>query len=401
MDRGALILDGHLKSALSAVRSLGKHGVRVICGAERGSAMALHSKYAHEVFVYASPKLKPDQFTADIKNATQKIFGSTGEKPIVFAFSDATALLLSRHRGELEPFCTLPMPADEAIEIAADKKRTYEFAKEHLVPTIRTYTTNEYDLVAYPAVVKNRHSIVWSKGKSTSASGSATFVFDRKGLENALAMITEEAGESPLVQEFVQGDEYGIEMVCRKGKPVALFAHKRIRSLSPRGGAAVVKETAHPSPEVAQMEAYARTLCAVLAWEGPVMVEFKIDARSGQVLLMEINGRFWGSLPLAIHAGVDFPYLTYKLAQNDMADFVSRPYRFVRSRHFLGDCKWLWNVMFVHDPMRKMLYPSRMRALWDFKTEILKSSGDIFELRDPLPAIYEYADIIEKWRSKA
>ncbi len=37
------------------------------------------------------------------------------------------------------------------------------------------------------------------------------------------------------------------------------------------------------------------------------MVEFKADARTGTPYLMEINGRFWGSLQLAIDAGVDFP----------------------------------------------------------------------------------------------
>ena len=37
------------------------------------------------------------------------------------------------------------------------------------------------------------------------------------------------------------------------------------------------------------------------------MVEFKLDARDGVAKLMEINGRFWGSLQLAVDAGVDFP----------------------------------------------------------------------------------------------
>jgi predicted ATP-grasp superfamily ATP-dependent carboligase len=32
------------------------------------------------------------------------------------------------------------------------------------------------------------------------------------------------------------------------------------------------------------------------------------------VKLLEINPRFWGSLPLAIAAGVDFPVLLYRLA---------------------------------------------------------------------------------------
>ena len=44
-----------------------------------------------------------------------------------------------------------------------------------------------------------------------------------------------------------------------------------------------------------------------LNWHGVAMVEFKVT-EDGTPYLMEINTRFWGSLQLAIDAGVDFPY---------------------------------------------------------------------------------------------
>jgi hypothetical protein len=46
-----------------------------------------------------------------------------------------------------------------------------------------------------------------------------------------------------------------------------------------------------------------------LGWNGVAMVEYKRDIATGTPYLMEINGRFWGSLQLAIDAGVDFPNL--------------------------------------------------------------------------------------------
>jgi hypothetical protein len=45
------------------------------------------------------------------------------------------------------------------------------------------------------------------------------------------------------------------------------------------------------------------------------MVEFKWDA--GRYTLMEINPKFWGSLDLAIAAGVDFPWLAVQLARGE------------------------------------------------------------------------------------
>jgi predicted ATP-grasp superfamily ATP-dependent carboligase len=44
-------------------------------------------------------------------------------------------------------------------------------------------------------------------------------------------------------------------------------------------------------------------------WQGVAMVEFKVEANTGTPYLLEVNGRFWGSLQLAIDAGVDFPAL--------------------------------------------------------------------------------------------
>src|SRR5438128_10242506 len=41
------------------------------------------------------------------------------------------------------------------------------------------------------------------------------------------------------------------------------------------------------------------------------MVEYRFDPRTQRAGLMEINGRFWGSLPLAYHADAPFAWYTY------------------------------------------------------------------------------------------
>ncbi len=389
-----LVLDGHLKSALCCVRSLGTSGIEVVCGAERSSAMACHSRYVRKRFVYTSPKHNQQQFIEEVLLQARELFLAEGVKPVVFCFSDATMLTLSRSYVELQEYMVLPIPSLSSIEQASDKKQTYELAQELDIPTIKMYSLEEYEHITYPAVVKNVHSIVWNQGKSSS--GSASFVFSKDELRDTYFRIEKETGELPLVQEFIQGEEYGVEMVCDSGSIVACFVHKRIRSLSPRGGAAVVKETALETPEIVLMRTYAEALVTKLMWHGPIMVEFKINNKTGGVLLMEINGRFWGSLPLALAAGIDFPMLTYLLGKNTLHSITTVAPKYVRTRHFLGDCKWLVVVLFKKDRLRSVLYPSKIRALWDFKIEIFKSKGDIFDVRDSKPSIMEYIDILRK-----
>ncbi len=121
----SIVLDGDLKSALSAVRSLGKTGEFVVAAAERRTAMALHSKYTKESFVYTSPKLDQEKFVAEIKAQARVLLDETGEKPVVFCFSDATHLSLARAISELKEVLLFPLPPYEPLEVAFDKEKTY------------------------------------------------------------------------------------------------------------------------------------------------------------------------------------------------------------------------------------------------------------------------------------
>ncbi len=53
-------------------------------------------------------------------------------------------------------------------------------------------------------------------------------------------------------------------------------------------------------------------LLDALDLRGVAMVECKREVGTGRPVVMEANGRFWGSLQLAIDAGVDFPELRHR-----------------------------------------------------------------------------------------
>jgi len=70
-----------------------------------------------------------------------------------------------------------------------------------------------------------------------------------------------------------------------------------------------------------------RRLLESLQWRGVAMVEWKCDPRSGRPLLLEINPRFWGSLALAVRAGVDFPRLYANAALGKPSPDFPAPYQ--------------------------------------------------------------------------
>lgn len=394
----AIILDGQLKSALAAVRSLGRSGVIISVGAVRDTGMALHSRHASARFVYPSPYTDQEGFIREIKKEAERL----GDKPVVYAFSDATYLSLYAHRSDLCECMTLIFPDEKSVEIAYDKAATYSLARVSGVPTMSTYAPESFDEIvrlsetlSYPAVLKTRRSVTWKDG--VGIFGSASFVQDKEELKNNFQELKEKLGEAPLVQDFLLGEEYGVEMLAQNGEVYARVSHHRMRSLSPTGGASVLKETLRESDLKNTMETYAAKLVKVLAWSGPIMVEFKVDSDTREPRLMEINGRFWGSLPLSVSAGVDMPYLYYiQATKGTVPSSIAVAYEGVITNHFLGDIMHLVRVLVKIDPMRKYLYPTRMHAIRDFCILPVGTKADVFSFQDPKPALFEVIDALKK-----
>lgn len=120
----------------------------------------------------------------------------------------------------------------------------------------------------------------------------------------------------PLVQEYIDGEGHGVSALCgRGGEPRATLAHRRVREYPLSGGPSACAE----SVEAPEAVALAHRLLKALEWFGVAMVEFRRERGTGRWVLMEINPRFWGSLPLAEAAGINFPDLLCRLAKGESA----------------------------------------------------------------------------------
>ncbi len=124
------------------------------------------------------------------------------------------------------------------------------------------------------------------------------------------------------------------------------------------------------------------------------MVEFKLDARDGIPKLMEINGRFWNSLPLAIAAGVDFPFLLYTLGTKGKVPECFEYRVGVKNRWLLGDTRHLVEVFRGRPAGWGDGFPSRWKTLLDFMKFIGRDLHyDDLWLSDPLPFFAEILDM--------
>jgi predicted ATP-grasp superfamily ATP-dependent carboligase len=194
-----------------------------------------------------------------------------------------------------------------------------------------------------------------------------------------------------LIQERIVGPGDGLFVLFDRGRLIATFAHRRLREKPPAGGVSVYRESVAADPELVE---YSARLLEPLGWHGVAMVEFKRDHRSGRPFLMEVNGRFWGSLQLAIDAGIDFPFLTYQLARGNRFEAPATYRVGVKSRWLLGDLDHLLLRVFRRDDVQHL--PEGATSRGRTVIEFMKFAGrdlhyEVLRLNDLRPFLHEAA----------
>jgi protein-tyrosine-phosphatase len=179
-----------------------------------------------------------------------------------------------------------------------------------------------------------------------------------------------------------------VETVFHRGEPLVWFQHRRITEFPYNGGASVLAVSEAVDPELA---GYSARLLRALEWEGAAMVEFRHDRATGRAALMEVNGRLWGSLPLSVQAGVDFPYYSWQLARGEVPAPPSVYRVGLRSRWAGGDLQRVAEIFALSGDdasLRQIRWSECSRFLAEFSSG---TSDMVWSARDPFPAVFELA----------
>lgn len=321
--------------ALTAVRSLGRKGVRVVA-LSSAEGIAQYSCYcaAH----WKMPHNKDDLGRAVLELIQREKITH------ILATSDPAIMRLNRQREALEKRATLLFPTPEAAALAIHKDQTLELARRAGIPCPQTLLIeNESDVLQarrlqFPVVLKPRHQNINIATSTRPPAFKVKHCASFEELVGALAPF-HDSGEYPLVQEFCEGYGVGVEVLMRHGKPVLLFQHRRIREYPTSGGVSTCCQSMELDP---QLRDWSVALLKDMDWDGVAMVEFRRDDATGRTVFMEVNGRLWGSIPLAVHAGCDFPYELYRTSLPEARPIAPIPYRVgLECRLLVGETKWL------------------------------------------------------------
>jgi predicted ATP-grasp superfamily ATP-dependent carboligase len=383
-----LVTDGEQRAALAVVRSLGTagHAVHVCSGSCRSIAGASrHATAEHRV---TDPLRAPARFAADVATLVHTL-----EVDVLLPISEAAALALLPIRSELGA-ATVPFPDFDQFRRISDKATVLRVADEIGLATPRQvvvrFATDSVSAglpaTMFPVVLKPARSVVDNDtGRLKLGVWYATSADE---LATALAALPE-AAYPLLLQQRIIGPGIGIFLLMWDGRTQAVFAHRRIREKPVTGGVSVYRESVPPDRGLVERS---RALLERFDWQGVAMVEYKVDTATGVAYLMEVNGRFWGSLQLAIDAGVDFPALLVSLACGERPAPVLTYRTGVRSRWWLGDIDHLVQRFRLPRAALPAGTPGRGKTLLEFLTLWRPGDrGEVFRWHDPRPGLREAA----------
>jgi predicted ATP-grasp superfamily ATP-dependent carboligase len=387
MTTSVLVLDGEQRAALAVVRSLGYHGCRVHVCSSVPRSLAGGSRFAASETCVPDPLRDPEAFSAAVSRLAR-----ARRAVLVLPVTEAATLALLE-RNDMPARTMIPTSDLEHFRRASDKSAVLSLAERLgiAVPAQRSVSGNQdaeppIPAGMFPLVVKPARSIAGPGGDRRKVG--VRYASTPAQLDEAMRELGSEAGPF-LLQTRIEGPGLGVFVLRWGGRVIASFAHRRIREKPPSGGVSVCCESVAAPPGLLEQSV---TLLEALDWNGVAMVEFKHDTVSGRDYLMEINPRFWGSLQLAIDAGVDFPWYLVQAALGLQLPPVQAWRVGVRSRWCWGEVDHL--IARLRHSRADLNLPGDAPGLISTALSVLNpwrpgQRSDVFRLSDPMPAIRE------------
>jgi predicted ATP-grasp superfamily ATP-dependent carboligase/thymidylate kinase len=394
-----LVTDASRGSAVSIIRSLGRRGMHVIAADSKARSPGFSSRYAADRLRYPPPAESPEEMVETLLAAAR----DRGIDLIV-PVTDETLLPLAAARERFAGVCALAVPDARGLAASHDKMATIDLAANLGIPLPRTKLVSTVKealpaaaALGWPVVVKPRYSRILRVGRGIERY-DVSYAADEATLAEQVGRL--EGRCDVLLQEYCAGEGYGVELLASEGRPLAAFQHRRLREVPITGGASSFRESVALDPLLFD---YSSRLLGALDWTGLAMVEFKWGEEGPR--LMELNGRIWGSLPLAVKSGIDFPAGLADVClgrgpHTEDPPRTSYPVG-VRSRNLGLEMVWIGSTL-----RRARRYPGvptpRRRAAVAAALRLLNPADgyDVLTRDDPRPGLLELVGIAAKLRRK-
>ncbi|MAZ90117.1 MAG: carboxylate--amine ligase [Cellvibrionaceae bacterium] len=384
---------------LCIVRELGKKGCRVIAIGKSEDSIGLSSRYVYERHVI------PNALTESEKVTRLNRINSQNQPINLLCISESDILFFNRVKSQLENIIPL-VPSSVEMNKVLNKSVTIGAAERVGILTPKSISIDKLedinshlDSLEFPVVLKwsNPLAVIKEAAKAGIRIEKLLYIYNSNQLIETLKRYSI-LRHYPLIQEYISGYGLGQFFFMHDGECLLRFQHRRLHEWPPEGGYSSLCEST-PLQQHSALQNQSIALLKTLNWSGVAMVEYRYDEAKNTAVLMEINGRFWGSYPLAYHSNALFAWYTYKilgLGESPESEPISPN---IRCRNLLVELKRL-NRIFFHSKLiqDKSIEFSRLKTLlsvtlgfFDFRMRYY-----LFSLDDLKPVISDMKNVLKK-----
>jgi predicted ATP-grasp superfamily ATP-dependent carboligase len=374
---------------LSIIRELGSHKIPVYGIAKNKNAIGLASKYLKKGFYLDRNK----------KGFFKKINAIIINYKIksLITISESDMLFFNNNKDKIK--IQYLFPSNKLLKEVLIKENTYKHAAKLNIKYPKTIQINSIKNIPelkFPVILKwsDPNKITPILKKNNIELIKAKYCYSYKDLINELKKYRK-INLFPIIQEFCPGIGIGIMVFMKNNKPYLVFQHKRLREYPPEGGTSTFCKSIKVNKHLAQKSI---ELLKSINWVGPAMVEYRYDNSTNDYYLMEINGRYWGSLPLAYYSKAYFAFLTYKNLYQGLDIKINSYKKNIFCRYFNPDLKRLFIILFKSKSIQnKDIKFNKFKELSEFLLNYFwPTKYYLFSMEDSAPFFKDLANIFKK-----
>ena len=365
-----LILDGDNFQALRLLRDLGKEHSVYIGGKTKKKTLSYYSRFCNGFVNYQDDSI--NEFEKVLK------FIQSKRIDLIIPTTERSCVIVNHYRIDIQnfAFCSIATSSMRDLEVAFDKSKTFDFCQKNNIKTPLIEFQNSEKInskfVVLKAITSNK---VLSNGKIVKTDVPEYFKNDKPLLNN---------DNDKFFQEHIKGSSVGFFAVCNKGEILDSYTHKRILDTNPSGsGSCVRKSILSPNKDLIEIS---KKIIQNLNWNGPIMLEY-LQNKQGDLYLLEINGRLWGSYCLSSYSGINFTNLLLNLySKVPKKNIIEKSKRkeVIVTNEVLLLYRWI-RILKGPDKNSSEKFPKRLKIISELK--FLFAKKEIFSAFDPLPIL--------------
>jgi hypothetical protein len=298
-----LVTEAHTLGSIAIIRSLGRAGYPVHACSEHPNALGFYSRFAEASVV--CPTYQDPAFCCWLRRYIQD------HRIRAIIPSEGFLLAVRRSFSEFSPL--LPYSSSESVVYAAMSKSDQmaaftegplsEAASKHLPPFVLLQGAQNSVGARALNGLKPPLFIKVDGCHARDVEDSAVYSVSTVEQSQELLQRLSPRFNKVLVEGHVAGRGAGVFVLLWNGQPLAEFMHLRLHEVPHTGGVSSYRKSWWHQA----MHDDALVKLKAMEWQGVAMMEYRWDSRTDDFHFVEMNGRFWGSLHLALFAGVDFP----------------------------------------------------------------------------------------------